>query len=266
MSLIDSHCHWDAPEFDLDRFEQMRRAQALGVSGFVIPAVTPSNWATVAQIAQQIEGAYYTLGIHPVWIAGAQRSDIEQLAVAIQAAVADPKFLGIGEIGLDYFVPDLDRQNQWFFFEEQLRLAKHFSLPVLLHIRRSQDMVLKGLRQIKVPGGIAHAFNGSDQQAGQFVDLGFCLGFGGAMTFGRAKQIRRLAQRLPDQALVIETDAPDIPPEWINHQRNDSTQLPGIAQCLADLRSCSFAQISELTTRNTQRVLPRLLALLPDLS
>ena len=259
MSLIDSHCHWDASEFESDRFEQMRKAQALGVTGFVIPAVAPSNWATVADIARQIEGAYYTLGIHPVWIASAQRADIERLSIAIQTAVSDPKFLGVGEIGLDYFLSNLDRQMQWFFFEEQLRLARHFSLPVLLHIRRSQDMVLKGLRQFKVPGGIAHAFNGSDQQARQFVDLGFCLGFGGAMTFDRAKQIRRLAQNLPDHALVIETDAPDIPPAWINHQRNDSTQLPGIAQCLADLRSCTFAQISELTSQNTLRVLPRML-------
>ena len=258
MGLIDSHCHWDAPEFDADRFEQMHKAQALGVTGFIIPAVARSNWATVAGIAHQIEGAYYTLGIHPVWIASATPSDIEQLGLAVQTAIADPKFLGIGEIGLDYFLPDLDRQTQWFYFSEQLRLAKHFSLPVLLHIRRSQDMVLKGLRQFKVAGGIAHAFNGSDQQAGQFVDLGFCLGFGGAMTFGRANQIRRLAQQLPDHAVVIETDAPDIAPAWINHQRNDSTQLPLIAQCLAELRSCSFAQISDLTTKNTRRVLPRL--------
>ena len=258
MGLIDSHCHWDASVFDPDRFEQMHKAQELGVSSFVLPAVAPFNWATVAGISRQIGGAFYTLGIHPVWIASAKPSDVELLGLSIEKALADPKFLGIGEIGLDYFVPELDRQTQWFFFEQQLRLAKHFSLPVLLHIRRSQDMVLKGLRQFKVAGGIAHAFNGSDQQAKQFVDLGFCLGFGGAMTFSRANQIRRLAQHLPDHAVVIETDAPDIPPEWINHQRNDSTQLPRIAQCLADLRSCSFAEISELTTQNTQRVLPRL--------
>ena len=193
-----------------------------------------------------------------MWIGRAIAGDIERLSRAIEAALSDPKFLGVGEIGLDYFVPGLDRDRQWFFYEEQLRLAKHFALPALLHIRRSQDMVLKGLRRHQLSGGIAHAFNGSDQQAAQFVEQGFCLGFGGAMTFSRAHQIRRLSQSLPEHAIVIETDAPDIPPEWINHQRNDSTQLPRIAQCLATLRSTTFVEIVQLTSRNTCRVLPRL--------
>ena len=259
MGLIDSHCHWDAPEFDADRIMRMQLAQSMGVTGFVLPAVAPFNWPSVAQIAAHIDGAFYTLGIHPVWIASAKPADIALLAQAIEAALPDPKFLGVGEIGLDYFLPDLDRAVQWFFYDEQLRLAKHFGLPVLLHIRRSQDMVLKGLRLHQLSGGIAHAFNGSHQQAAQFVERGFCLGFGGAMTFSRAHQIRRLAQSLPDHAVVLETDAPDIPPEWINHQRNDSTQLPRIAQCLAQLRATGINEITELTSRNVRRVLPRLI-------
>ena len=150
-----------------------------------------------------------------------------------------------------------------------LQLARRFDLPVLLHVRRSADRLLKGLREVPVPGGIAHAFNGSLQQARAFVALGFKLGFGGALTFERALQLRRLAVELPPEALVLETDAPDMPPHWLYRTaaeraagtlqgRNSPAQLPRIAQVLADLRGVSLAALAEQTTANALQALARL--------
>jgi TatD DNase family protein len=258
-NFVDSHCHWDAQEFSTDSVSLMAQARKKGVCGFVIPAVEKNNWARVSALAHEVPGASYMLGIHPLYVQRAQANDLIDLKVAVQQALSDPQFLGIGEIGLDYFVEGLDRERQWHFYQAQLKLAAEFELPVVLHVRRSQDLILKGLRQITTVGGIAHAFNGSLQQAHQFVDRNFCLGFGGAMTFTRALQIRRLAHQLPLEAIVLETDAPDIAPEWINHQRNDSSHLPKIAQVLANLRNDSLASIALQTTRNVTRVLPRFL-------
>ena len=168
----------------------------------------------------------------------------------------------IGEIGLDFFIPELReaplREKQEHFYVEQLKIARDFSLPVILHVRRSQDVLLKHLRRIRVSGGLAHAFNGSEQQASAFIELGFALGFGGAMTFTRALQIRRLAASLPAHALALETDAPDISPTWLHPEVNSPEQLPRIAAVLAELRGQTLAEIVQQTSANVARVLPRL--------
>jgi TatD DNase family protein len=180
----------------------------------------------------------------------------------LAASVADNKLVAVGEIGLDFFVPGLGegelREKQEFFYSEQLKMARDFNLPVILHVRRSQDTLLKYLRRIRVVGGLAHAFNGSDQQAHAFIDLGFVLGFGGAMTFTRALQIRRLASSLPGTSLALETDAPDISPAWLHPASNNPQQLPRIAAVLAELRGQTMADIERQTTANVARVLPRL--------
>ncbi|MGS0743433.1 TatD family hydrolase [Glaciimonas sp. GG7] len=204
----------------------------------------------------------YALGIHPIFVPQAQESDLLALREAITLAMADPLFVAIGEIGLDFFVPGLSdgplREKQEHFYVEQLKLAREFNLPVLLHVRRSQDTLLKYLRRIKVPGGIAHAFNGSFQQAEAFIGLGFKLGFGGAMTFTRALQIRRLAAGLPPDALVLETDAPDMSPAWLHPQKNAPQQIPLIAEVLANLRGMTMAELAEVTSANACNALPRL--------
>ena len=180
--------------------------------------------------------------------------------------------MAVGEIGLDHFVPGLDRARQQAFYIAQLKLARDAGLPVILHVRRSADALLAGLRRLPVVGGIAHAFNGSQVQAGEFVRRGFKLGFGGAMTHERALQIRRLAATLPDNALVLETDAPDIPPQWLYrtaeqraqglaHQRNEPAELPRISQVLADLRGTSVQALADLTSANARAALPRLAGL-----
>lgn len=259
---IDSHCHLDAPEFGIDSAAIAAEAAAAGVSWIVLPAVARENFSTVAQLATSLDNCVYALGIHPLFVPQAEEADLQLLRAQVEIAMADPKFVAIGEIGLDFFVPDLKlaamRGKQEFFYAEQLKIARDFDLPVILHVRRSQDSLLKYLRRIRVQGGIAHAFNGSAQQADIFVQLGFALGFGGAMTFTRALQIRRLAASLPSTAIVLETDAPDISPAWLHPARNTPAQIPRIAAVLAELRGQPLATIAAQTTHNVARVLPRL--------
>ena len=272
MAWIDTHAHLDAPELahDVDAVREQARAQ--GVVHCVLPAVERSNWDSVRLLAHR-HGDSYALGIHPLYTGRAQDEDLELLAHTLQQHRADPRLVAVGEIGLDYFVPGLDAERQQRFYREQLVLARRFDLPVILHVRRSADKLLKGLRDIAVPGGIAHAFNGSSQQAQAFMALGFKLGFGGAVTYDRALQLRRLAAELPESAIVLETDAPDIPPHWLYtpaaqraagqpQGRNTPVQLPRIAQVLADVRGVPLAALARATTANACAALPRLAGLL----
>jgi TatD DNase family protein len=267
MSWIDTHCHLDAAEFDADRAAVVARALAAGVSRVVLPAVHAANFDVVRNLAHA-HGFVYALGIHPLYVGHASDADLDLLQQALRAHAADPRLVAVGEIGLDHFVPGLDRARQQHFYLAQLKLARDAGLPVVLHVRRSADLLLQGLRRIDVRGGIAHAFNGSMVQAGQFIGRGFKLGFGGAMTFERARQIRHLAGNVPDEAIVLETDAPDIPPQWLYRSvaqraagevaRNEPAELPRIAQSLAGLRGWSLQQAADTTAANAVAVLPGL--------
>lgn len=254
---IDTHCHLDAGEFDADRDRVAERARAVGVARIVIPAVARANFASVAALARRFGGAY-ALGIHPLFTGSASDADLLVLREAVARALDDPFFVGIGEIGLDYFVPGLDDARQRHFFDAQLKLARDFSLPVICHVRRSQDKVLQGLRRHSLERGIAHAFNGSFQQANHFIAQGMKLGFGGAMTFERALRIRRLASTLPLESIVLETDAPDIAPAWRYKERNTPEEVPRIAQVLAGLRGIEPGQLAIGTMANALEALPRL--------
>lgn len=256
--LIDTHCHLDAPEFDADRDAVVARAVSAGVARIVLPAVDAAGFGAVRALAQRHPCVRYALGIHPLFVDRARDEDLELLRATVADAMTDPAFVGIGEIGLDHFVPGLDRARQQRFLLEQLRIARDFDLPVILHVRRAQDPVAAALRRLRPRGGIAHAFNGSLQQAQAFVGLGCALGFGGAMTFGRALQIRRLAAALPSGAIVLETDAPDIPPAWLEHGRNEPAELPRIAEALATLRGESLETVLADSAAAAGRVLPRL--------
>lgn len=272
LSWTDTHCHLDAPEFDADRCDVVLRARAAGVTQLVLPAVAADHFEGVRQLAHA-HGLCYALGIHPLYVAQAQGHDLDRLQHALQQYRDDPRLVAVGEIGLDHFVPGPDLALQERFYRAQLKLARDCGLPVILHVRRSADALLAGLRRIEVPGGIAHAFNGSQAQALAFAGRGFRLGFGGAMTHERALQIRRLAAELPVSAIVLETDAPDIPPQWlyrtaeqrrnqaVGHARNEPAELPRIAQTLADLRGCSLAETAEHTRQQAQLALPRLAVL-----
>lgn len=264
LNWVDTHCHLDAPEFKDTLWQIVGSAKSLEVKALLLPTVKASDWGHAKNLANQyssqIPGLVYTLGIHPLFINQAKEADLLILKSQIEQALGDPRFVGIGEIGLDYFVEGLDPQRQEYFFQAQLDLAEQFHLPVILHVRRSQDAILKALRKRQVSGGIAHAFNGSQQQAEQFISLGFKLGFGGAATYERALQIRRLLKDIPLSAIVTETDAPDIPPAWLKQEgglMNEPALLPRIAKQLADIRGLDHQEFSAAVWQNAMQVLPR---------
>ena len=262
---IDTHCHLDAAEFDADRDAVREQSRALGVDLCVYPAVDVKAGDAVRQLAHR-HGDVYALGIHPLYTPQATQTDVEALSSALQLHRGDARLVAVGEIGLDGFVPGLDMAWQEELLRAQLELARTLDLPVILHVRRSAERLLQHLRQVRVRGGIAHAFNGSWQQARAFADLGFCLGFGGALTYERATRLRQLACDLPLEALVVETDAPDIPPQWLYtpaaaraegqaQGRNSPGELPRIGALLAELRGLSPQALAQSTTANACRVL-----------
>jgi TatD DNase family protein len=272
---IDTHTHLDAPEFDVDRDDLVERMRAGGVGQVVIPAVAVGNFEHVRALAHQHDFAY-ALGIHPMCVPTSTEADLATLAESLERYRDDPRLVAVGEIGIDLFIPALKepamRARQEHVYREQLKLARKMGLPVLLHVRRSSDVLLKHLRQIEGVGGIAHAFNGSRQQADAFIERGFALGFGGTVTFDISRQIRRIATEVPIDAVVMETDSPDIPPHWLYRTaeqradgspqgRNTPAELPRIAAVLAGLRGMSADALAAATTRNAFRVLPRLAAL-----
>jgi TatD DNase family protein len=256
FTLIDTHCHLDA--FGDIQAEILRAALDAGIGRIVIPSVEPGNFYAVKTICEQHPNCYPAYGIHPMYTDSATAEDMTVLRDYLQ--VRRP--VAIGEIGFDFFIKNQDIIKQTHFFIEQLKLAREFDLPVLLHTRRATDTVLKHLRQIRVKGGIAHAFSGSRVQAEEFIKLGFKLGFGGAMTYDRATKIRDLAASLPISAIVLETDAPDIPPAFITRgEPNKPEYLSRIAQTLAELRGISFAEVALATTENALYALPDLIPL-----
>jgi TatD DNase family protein len=269
MTWIDTHCHLDAPEFGGDAAAVVARARAVGVTQLVLPAIEVANVGAVRALAHE-HGLAWGAGIHPLCTGRAGDDDVARIAELLQQHADDPRLVAVGEIGLDHFVAGLDPERQTRFVAAQLALARRFDLPVILHVRRSADSLLAQLRRTPVRGGIAHAFNGSEQQALAFVGLGFKLGFGGAMTFDRALQLRRLATVLPLEAIVLETDSPDIPPQWLYvtaaeraarpgaQAPNEPAQLPRIARTLADLRGLPLEAIAAATTANAFAALPRL--------
>ncbi|MGJ7510831.1 TatD family hydrolase [Variovorax sp. GT1P44] len=275
VSYVDTHCHLDAPEFGTEMPRIRARASSRGVALCVIPAVAAFNFSTVRELAR-LQGDAYALGIHPLCTNKALDEHLALLDAELTLQRDDARLVAVGEIGLDYFVNGLDPEKQERFFHTQLQLARKHELPVIIHVRRSVDKVLKHLRQV-APGqkwhGIAHAFNGSEQQAQACIDLGLKLGFGGAVTFDRALQLRRLAATLPLDAIVMETDAPDIQPHWLYRTqaqrdagepqgRNEPGELPRIAEVVAGLRGIEPAALAEATTRNAIAALPRLSSLI----
>ena len=287
---IDTHCHLDAADFLPDARAARARAAIENVAHCVLPAVSAGNFDAVRQLAHE-GGDSYALGIHPLYVKQATDADLATLDTHLLRYRDDPRLVAVGEIGLDFFVPELLtsplRERQTYFYREQLKLARKHDLPVILHVRRSADQLLRGLREVaraadsgvlKANGtawnGIAHAFNGSLQQAQAFIALGLKLGFGGALTYERALQLRRLAIHLPLTSIVLETDAPDMPPHWLYKTmeqrtagtpqgRNEPAELPRIGAELASLRGISADDLAHATTSNAIAALPRLRALLP---
>lgn len=259
MELIDSHCHLDLPVFDADREQVLQRCGAAGVGHIVVPAIAAQGWQGLAALCDAHPNLSPAYGLHPMFMHQHQgdsrdRSrpgDIKRLDHWLQQHSA----VAVGEIGLDFWDKSADQSGQTALFEAQLALAAHHQLPVLLHVRKAHDQVLKLLQRHRPPGGIAHAFNGSLQQAQRYIELGFCLGFGGMLTFERSSKLRALAAALPMDALVLETDAPDMTVAAHRGERNSPEYLPDVAAALAQLRGSAVEEIGSLTTANVRRVL-----------
>jgi TatD DNase family protein len=253
--LIDTHCHLDASEFTADCDAVYQRAVEVGVATQIIPAVTRANFVDVEAVCRRYPGCLPAWGMHPMYIHVHRDAHL----VDLRAQVETWRPVAIGEIGLDLFVPELDFATQEHFYVEQLKIARDFDLPVLLHCRRANDQILKQLRCFKLKGGIAHAFSGSRQQADAYQKLGFKLGFGGAFTWTRASNLRALAKELPLDAIVLETDSPDIPPAWVGKVgkpgRNEPAELARIAACLAEIRGISLVEVIRQTSTNARAVL-----------
>jgi TatD DNase family protein len=251
---IDSHCHLDF--FPISSIKKvLKSARKSQISNIIIPSVGPANLSRVLDISGQDNTLSYALGFHPMYINEIDEADLFKLSDFVKNSSP----VAIGEIGIDLFARKDNIDKQEHFLVWQLKLAIDYDLPVILHTRSAVDVVLKNLRRYKVRGGIAHAFNGSIQQAYQFIDLGFKLGFGGAMTYPRAKHIQRLAKELPIDSIVLETDPPDMPPFWLERgQQNQPKELEKIGIFLAQLRGLDPHKMAKMISNNTFNVLPRI--------
>ncbi len=252
MPLIDTHCHLDVAAFDDDRDKVLNRARQAGVSRIVVPGIAAAGWERLLTLCANEAGLHPALGLHPLFLDQHRADDLQ----ALETAITRHAPVAVGEIGLDFYLPTMDRERQTTLFEAQLRIATESGLPVLLHVRKAHDETLKRLRECRPPrGGICHAFNGSLQQARQYIALGFKLGFGGMLTYDRSHKLRRLARELPLESIVLESDAPDMPPASHHGQRNSPEYLPEVLQALARLRAEDTGTIAAQTTANAANLL-----------
>jgi TatD DNase family protein len=248
--LIDSHCHLDASEFDQDRDAVVQRARAAGVMGQIIPAVAASGWSKLSGLCASHEGLHPAYGLHPMFLAEHRDEHVD----ALRTLLSTERAIAVGECGLDFHVPGLDEARQRFFFEEQLKIARDFDLPVIVHARKAVDAVISALRGVGGLRGVVHSFSGSEQQAEQLWKLGFCLGIGGPVTYDRAQRLRRIVTAMPIEFLLLETDAPDQPDAFHRGQRNEPARLSVVHDCIAVLREMSPDALAVATSRNAARL------------
>ena len=253
MHLIDTHCHLDVSDFDADRDRVLAQCRAQGVRDIVVPAIDSAGWPKLLALCADQAMLHPALGMHPVFMARHADADLP----ALEAALAEHQPLAVGEIGLDFALEKdaAGRERQRGFCAAQLAIAAAAGLPVLLHVRKAHDEMLGLLRRAGVPGGIAHAFNGSLEQARAYLDLGFRLGFGGMLTFERSSKLRRLVAELPLEAIVLETDAPDLTVASHRYERNSPEYLPEVLAALAEARGADPETLAAATTANARAVL-----------
>ncbi len=251
MNITDTHCHLDVADFDSDREDVLDRCHAAGISKIIIPAIESKTWLNLLGLCQSNKELYPALGLHPVFIEQHQADDINKL----EKLVEETSPVAIGEIGLDFYLKDLDQNMQLVLFEQQLLVAKNHNLPVILHVRKAHDQVLQLLKKIKVKGGFCHAFNGSLQQAEKYIELGFKLGFGGTLTYANSTKIHALAKTLPLESIVLETDAPDMVVESHRGQRNSPEYITESLAVLANIRGEDVSVIAEQTSINANDVI-----------
>ena len=255
MEIIDTHCHLDVADFDLDRDKVINHCREQGISKIIIPAIESKTWPNIINLCKSEKGLYPALGLHPVFINQHQPDDVNKLETLLEKVTP----VAIGEIGLDFYIKEHDQkqhqQQQIALFEAQLHIAKNHNLPVILHVRKAHDQVLQLLKKIKVKGGFSHAFNGNQQQANKYIDLGFKLGFGGTLTYENAHKIHHLAKTLPLEAIVLETDAPDMVVNSHRGERNSPEYITDCLTSLANIRNQDVEFIAKQTTQNANDII-----------
>ncbi len=250
MELIDTICHLDVPEFADDLQAVLDDARLHGVTRFILAGISSDGWPRMSKLASRHSDIHPAYGIHPQFIAGSVDNELVRLNAYLEGHQA----VAVGEIGLDYFEKSADKQRQQQLFEGQLKIAAHHDLPVILHVRKAHEDVLRSLKTAHIKGGTAHAFNGSYQQATRYIDLGFKLGFGGMLTHERSRKLRELAVKLPLDAIVLESDAPDMAVASHRGERNSPAYLIEVATVLAEIKGCSVEEVARLTTENACNV------------
>lgn len=251
MRLIDTHTHLDFPEFDADRAAVLQRSRAAGVERLVVLGVYRANWQRLWELVQREDGLHAAFGLHPIYLDQHRPEHLAELRGWLERLAGDPRLCALGEFGLDWFLPELDRARQQALFEAQLALAVEFALPALLHVRRAHAQTIATLKRFRPPrGGIVHAFAGSAEEAKEYLRLGFRLGLGGAATWPQANRLRKVVAQLPEEAIVLETDAPDMAPSMHANGRNSPEYLADICAALAELRGCSAAALAATSSRN----------------
>lgn len=250
MTLVDSHCHLDASEFDADRSDVIARARAAGVQVQVVPAVTAASWPKLRETCRMADGLYPAYGLHPTFLDAHRPEHLDELRGWIERE----RPCAVGECGLDFFVAGLDAELQQQYFMGQLRVARDFDLPVIVHARRAVDAVIAAIKQVGGLRGVVHSFPGSPEQAAQLHKLGFLLGLGGPLTYDRAQRLQRLVATMPLEQLLLETDAPDQPDAGIRGERNEPSRLPVILDTVARLRGQPAEDIAAQTTANAKRL------------
>ncbi|MCU1748511.1 TatD family hydrolase [Pseudomonas sp. 6D_7.1_Bac1] len=251
MELIDSHTHLDFPDFDEDRQALLAQSRALGVKRMVVLGVYQRNWQRVWDLVQSDPDLHAAFGLHPVYVDEHRPADLTELADWLTRLAGHRQLCAVGEIGLDYFLEDLDRERQQTLFEAQLQLAADFRLPALLHVRRSHATVIATLKRFRLKrAGIIHAFAGSQEEAREYIKLGFKLGLGGAATWPQALRMHKVIAGLPLTSVVLETDSPDMAPAMYPGQRNSPAHLPAICTALAQIMAFSPEQLAAASTAN----------------
>ena len=255
MELIDTHTHLDFPDFDADRTALLAESRALGVQRMVVLGVYQGNWQRVWDLVQSDPDLHAAFGLHPVYLDQHQPEDLPELGDWLTRLAGHRQLCAVGEIGLDYFIETLDRERQQALFDAQLQLAVDFDLPALIHVRRSHAAVIATLKRFRLKrAGIIHAFAGSKEEAREYIKLGFKLGLGGAATWPQALRMHRVLAELPLDAVVLETDSPDMAPAMFAGQRNSPAHLPDICAALAQIMGISPEQLAAVSSANARDV------------
>ena len=255
MQLIDTHTHLDFPDFDADRDAVLERCRALGVEKLVVLGVYQANWQRLWDLVQKEDGLHAAFGLHPIYLQQHRPEHLTELRGWLERLAGHPKLCALGEFGLDWFVEGLDRERQQALFEAQLALAAEFALPALLHVRRAHAATIATLKRYRLPrGGIVHAFAGSAEEAREYLKLGFRLGLGCAATWPQANRLRKVVAQLPLEAIVLETDAPDMAPSMHAGRRNSPEYLAEICAVLAGLRGIAAEELATASSRNAREL------------